>query len=1211
MNTKFSKTIISILVAALMALAVAFSSIQPARAATCIVTSAADSGDGSLRAMLADASCDTITFTGDTTIHLASQLVLAQDVTIDGGEHSVVISGDNAVQPFLVNAGVTAALQNLTLENGHTAGDGGAINNAGNLTVSGSTFSSNHAAHDGGAIYNTGSLIVTGSTFTGNSAQYGGGIINTGTLTVTNSTFSGNSAVYGGGGIYSNGGTVTLTNSTFSGNSANYGGGGVIYNWGGTLTVTNSTFSGNSAFIEGGAIDSLYGSSTVRNSLFVKGTTGVNCYGNVNGSNSLTDDPSCTKGFTQSSNLLLGSLGDYGGSTQTFPLLPGSSAIDAGGSAYCPAFDQRGVARPQLNGCDIGAYESRGFSIRESSGDQVTPAGTEFSTPFVVTVSAKASGEPVNGGLVTFTAPADGASATLTGSTATIANGQASMNATANDIVGDYEMDVSANGADGDYFYPLNCGANLTVTTDADSGEGSLRQAIAWACPGGNITFAGDTTIHLASQLVLSQDVTIDGGEHSVVISGDTNSDTNGDTGIFEIRGGTATLKNLVLEKGTGRQFPFPGHTEAEGGAVYVDYGAGLNLSDSTLLNNHANYGGAILNEGTLTVTGSTFSGNSAFNFGGAIKNLGTLIVTGSTFSGNSAVSGSGIENFHTLTVTNSTFSGNIGAAIENDGNLVVTSSTFSGNSSRNSDSGAFYQFKGSAQFTNNTFFGNTSTQSQYYGGGGAYNLNDGSLVMTNNLIARGSADNSCSISTDYNPGYNPTISGDNNLTDDPSCTTGFTQSSNLLLGSLDDYGGATQTIPLLPGSPAIDAGDTTACSSISTDQRGLPRLGACDIGAFESQGFSLAVSAGDNQQALSGAAFINPLEVTVSSASGEPVDGGLVTFSAPAYGASATITGSPATISGGKASVTAVANVTPGSYNVTASASGATSVNFALTNNGSTDATPPIITPTIAGTLGQNGWYVSNVTLSWSVVDEESNITSTTGCDPVSITSDQPETLYTCTATSTGGTSSASASIKRDATSPVVAVTGVTGGSTYILGAVPKAACSTTDATSDVATNATLNLTGGNTLGVGSFTATCSGAIDNAGNAANPVSVQYNVTFLFTGFSQPVDNPTVMNISKAGQIIPLKFRITDANGNPITNLTSVTVTAVSLSCSVGTSTDLIEEYATGSSGLQNLGDGYYQWNWKTPTSYANSCKTMKLDLGEGLFHTALFQFKK
>ncbi len=201
--------------------------------------------------------------------------------------------------------------------------------------------------------------------------------------------------------------------------------------------------------------------------------------------------------------------------------------------------------------------------------------------------------------------------------------------------------------------------------------------------------------------------------------------------------------------------------------------------------------------------------------------------------------------------------------------------------------------------------------------------------------------------------------------------------------------------------------------------------------------------------------------------------------------------------------------------------------------------------------------------------------------------------------------------SIPADTTPPVVTVTGVSEDATYILGAVPAAGCSTTDEGSGVATEATLSLTGGNSLGVGSFTATCSGAIDNAGNIADPVSVDYSVTFLFTGFSSPVDNNGVLNIAKAGQIVPLKFRITNANGNPITTLTGVTVTAASLSCSVGTSTDLIEEYATGSSGLQNLGDGYYQWNWQTPKNYANSCKTMKLDLGEGLFHTALFQFKK
>jgi len=147
--------------------------------------------------------------------------------------------------------------------------------------------------------------------------------------------------------------------------------------------------------------------------------------------------------------------------------------------------------------------------------------------------------------------------------------------------------------------------------------------------------------------------------------------------------------------------------------------------------------------------------------------------------------------------------------------------------------------------------------------------------------------------------------------------------------------------------------------------------------------------------------------------------------------------------------------------------------------------------------------------------------------------------------------------------------------------------------------------------IGPHTIIATYSGDTGWQASASSAVSVK--VAYQFVGFSQPVDNNGVINIAKAGQGIPLKWRLLDANGNPVTNLTSVSVTVTSLSCSVGTPTDAIDEYTAGASGLQNLGNGYYQWNWKTPTSYANTCKTLKLDLGEGAGneHTALFQFKK
>ena len=151
-------------------------------------------------------------------------------------------------------------------------------------------------------------------------------------------------------------------------------------------------------------------------------------------------------------------------------------------------------------------------------------------------------------------------------------------------------------------------------------------------------------------------------------------------------------------------------------------------------------------------------------------------------------------------------------------------------------------------------------------------------------------------------------------------------------------------------------------------------------------------------------------------------------------------------------------------------------------------------------------------------------------------------------------------------------------------------------------------------TTSVGGKTVSLTG-YDNAGNST-PATCSYTVAYNFVGFDRPVDNDNILNILKAGQAVPLKFRLTDANNQPVLSGVSASVSVASLSCSAGTSADLLEEVASGSSGLQNLGDGYYQFNWKTPTSYANSCKTMRLNLGEGsssdpIYHTALFQFKK
>ena len=84
-------------------------------------------------------------------------------------------------------------------------------------------------------------------------------------------------------------------------------------------------------------------------------------------------------------------------------------------------------------------------------------------------------------------------------------------------------------------------------------------------------------------------------------------------------------------------------------------------------------------------------------------------------------------------------------------------------------------------------------------------------------------------------------------------------------------------------------------------------------------------------------------------------------------------------------------------------------------------DTTPPVITPSITGTLGNNGWYTSDVMVSWATTDAESAISARTGCGSSSVTSDTSGVTFTCSATSEGGISSQSITVKRDATKPTL----------------------------------------------------------------------------------------------------------------------------------------------------------------------------------------------
>ena len=156
------------------------------------------------------------------------------------------------------------------------------------------------------------------------------------------------------------------------------------------------------------------------------------------------------------------------------------------------------------------------------------------------------------------------------------------------------------------------------------------------------------------------------------------------------------------------------------------------------------------------------------------------------------------------------------------------------------------------------------------------------------------------------------------------------------------------------------------ATGAPTTDQRGISRVGAVDIGAFESRGFTITATSGTPQSATILSAFGSPLVASIGGVGGEPVNGGVITFTAPASGASAVLTGGNSTanvnITSGQASINATANGVAGSYNVNASAVGATSASFSLTNNKA--ATTTVVTSSSnPSDLNQSVTFTATVT--------------------------------------------------------------------------------------------------------------------------------------------------------------------------------------------------------------------------------------------------------
>ncbi len=270
-------------------------------------------------------------------------------------------------------------------------------------------------------------------------------------------------------------------------------------------------------------------------------------------------------------------------------------------------------------------------------------------------------------------------------------------------------------------------------------------------------------------------------------------------------------------------------------------------------------------------------------------------------------------------------------------------------------------------------------------------------------------------------------------------------------------------------------------------------------------------------------------------------------------------------------------------------------------------DTTPPEVTGLPSRQPDANGWYSADVVIDWQAADPAPSaggasdppdtVAATEGSGVVFTSSPSCDPRANC------GTGSLALSI--DKTPPSVACAIPT--ATFTLGTTGAVVSATvSDALSGPA--ATTVSAAADTSTAGAKTVVLTGT-DLAGHTRSE-RCAYGVTYNFSGFQAPVDGGGVMNVVNAGRAVPLRWRLTDGAGVPFESLSTASFTVQGLDCASGTTADLIEETAAGGSGLQNLGNGYYQLNWKTPTSYANSCKTLRLNLGEGIARTALFKFR-
>jgi Ca2+-binding RTX toxin-like protein len=803
---------------------------------------------------------------------------------------------------------------------GSYADGGGISSDSGALTLTGSTVSGNSTAANnvqGGGIYaRSGAVTMTNSTVSGNSTTgigaNGGGILAFfGALTLTNSTVSGNQVTgtdSDGGGVWFDDSVVIIVNSTITGNTASQTGGGMGMLADGPdkkLTIHNSIIAGNSASTNPDftAPTTPATNLEVLNSLIGRsnGTTLIATVGTNPGANG-----NLIGGDTAGAaiNPLLGPLAFNGGPTQTHALLTGSPAINRGNNSLLSGLttDQRGnpVARIVGTTVDIGAYEL--FTI---------------STPIVVSTTTDELDSDISAGDLSLREAIVLANSSPGVNTITFA---ASTNSAEFDLtLGQLEISetvtITGNGSSSTIIDAQQNSRIFDITSTAGDVTLASLTLLNGRTTGDNTSYSDTTFNGGALRSLSSGTLTI---SQSMISGNSTAGSYANGGGIFASSGAVTLTNSTVSGNSTGERYANGGGIGTSSGAVTL---TNSTVSGNSTAGSFATGGGIYASSGTVTLTNSTVSGNGTTGSnavgGGIYAFSGAITLTSSTVSGNSTMGsfavGGGIgTNLGAVTLTNSTVSGNStagsnsrgGGVFASSGAVTLTSSTVSGNSTAGNyaDGGGILASFGAVTVTNSTISGNqvTGTDSDGGGvwfddsvviivnstitgntasrtGGGMGMLVDGpdkKLTIHNSIIAGNSASTNPDFTAPTTPATNLEVlnsligrSDGTTLTATVGTNPGANgnliggdtagAAINPLLDPLANNGGPTQTHALLTGSPAINRGNNSLLSGLTTDQRGNPvaRIAGTtvDIGAYELFTISTPIVVSTNIDALDG----------------------------------------------------------------------------------------------------------------------------------------------------------------------------------------------------------------------------------------------------------------------------------------------------------------------------------------------------------------------